>query len=313
MINTKGQTCVSVIMNCYNGEKYLREAIDSVLEQTYENWELIIWDNQSIDKTSSIANSYDDKRIQYFLADKYTSLGEARNLAIKESKGEIIGFLDCDDLWLPGKLKKQVPLFQDQKVGIAICDTLFFNKRGTNKQLYKKKKPPTGMVFSELLSGYFISLETAMIRRQALDDLGYWFDTRFEVIEEYDLFVRLGYTWEVDYVDEVLAKWRVHASSWTWRKSEYFPKEKKLMLESLSNNIPNFLDYYQNEVKIFKISLVIEESMILWANGNKIQARKTIKPNINGNIKSQLLYYLMFLPFGFYKFLHRLKGTVHPA
>ena len=85
------------------------------------------------------------------------------------------------------------------------------------------------------------------------------------------------------------------------------------MLESLSNNIPNFLDYYQNEVKIFKISLVIEESMILWANGYNNQARKTIKPNINGNIKSQLLYYLMFLPFGFYKFLHRLKGTVHPA
>ena len=108
---------VSIIMNCHNGEKYLNEAICSVLSQTYENWELIFWDNQSTDKSSVIVQKYKDTRIQYFYAETYTRLGEARNHAIKKSQGEFIAFLDCDDLWMSTKLEKQIPLFSDTRVG----------------------------------------------------------------------------------------------------------------------------------------------------------------------------------------------------
>ena len=65
---------VSILMNCYNGEKFLREAIESVLAQTYLNWELIFWDNQSTDQSADIFNSYDDKRLKYFYASKHTLL-----------------------------------------------------------------------------------------------------------------------------------------------------------------------------------------------------------------------------------------------
>ena len=77
------QPLVSVIMNCFNGEKYLREAIDSVQAQTYENWELIFWDNQSTDVSAGIVKSFDDPRIYYFYAPKHTHLYEARNYAIE--------------------------------------------------------------------------------------------------------------------------------------------------------------------------------------------------------------------------------------
>ena len=311
-IGTNSQPLVSVIMNCFNGEQYLQEAIDSVLTQTYRNWELIIWDNGSTDHTAEISKSYDDKRIHYFLADKYTPLGEARNLAIQKSIGEIIGFLDCDDVYLQQKMEKQVPLFYNPKVGIVICDTLFFNQKGTNTQLYEKKKPPIGMVFRELLSEYFVSLETVMIRRQALEDLDYWFNPRFEVIEEYDLFVRIGYSWELAYVDEVLAKWRVHESSWTWTKSELFPLEQKLMLEILSKWIPNFSDIYPNEINKVKRLIAFEEAQNFWQNGYERKARKIIKPFIRGHIKYQLFYFLTFFPFGIYKFLQTLRGAIHP-
>ena len=89
-MNIKNQKLVSIIMNCYNSEKYLKQAIDSVLNQSYNSWELIIWDNKSTDNTSLIANSYDDNRIKYFLAENFSPLGEARNMAIKKSTGEII-------------------------------------------------------------------------------------------------------------------------------------------------------------------------------------------------------------------------------
>ena len=92
------QPLVSVIMNCYNGEKYLRESIDSVVAQTYENWELIFWDNHSTDNSAQIVQSYGDSRIYYFCSQTFTPLGEARNLAIKQSNSEFIAILDCNHI-----------------------------------------------------------------------------------------------------------------------------------------------------------------------------------------------------------------------
>ena len=82
------KSLVSVIINCFNGEKYLREALDSVITQTYKNWEIIFWDNQSTDESAEIFNSYDDVRLRYFLAPKFTKLGQARNLAVANATGE---------------------------------------------------------------------------------------------------------------------------------------------------------------------------------------------------------------------------------
>ena len=95
---------VSIIINCYNGEKYLREAIDSIYSQTYVNWEIIFWDNCSTDRSAEIAKSF-DHRLRYYCTVDTTPLGAARNLAIKKTKGKYIAFLDCDDLYLPEKLE----------------------------------------------------------------------------------------------------------------------------------------------------------------------------------------------------------------
>ena len=105
---------VSVIMNCCNGEKYLREAIDSVYAQTYQNWEIIFWDNNSTDNSALIAQSYDE-RLKYFLAKERTPLGKARVLAANEGKGEYLSFLDCDDLWETHKTEKQIKLLLSDK------------------------------------------------------------------------------------------------------------------------------------------------------------------------------------------------------
>src|SRR5829696_2506866 len=104
---------VSVIMNCFNGEKYLREAIDSVLAQSYTNWEIIFWDNQSTDDSARIVRSYRDPRLKYFYAPTHLPLYGARNHAIDRAAGELIAFLDVDDWWIPSKLEQQVPLFAD--------------------------------------------------------------------------------------------------------------------------------------------------------------------------------------------------------
>ena len=84
---------VSIMMNCYNGEKYLREAIESVLAQTFQNWELIFWDNQSTDQSANIFKSYKDPRLKYFLSPEHTDLGGGRAKAFQHLKGEFIAMM----------------------------------------------------------------------------------------------------------------------------------------------------------------------------------------------------------------------------
>ena len=107
---------VSVIMNCHNGSKFLEQSIDSIISQTYKNWELIFWDNVSQDDSKKIINKFSDNRIKYFKSKKFNRLYKSRNLAIQNAKGEFISFLDTDDLWQKDKLEKQMNFFQKMKV-----------------------------------------------------------------------------------------------------------------------------------------------------------------------------------------------------
>ena len=115
-------------MNCYNGEKYLPQALKSVLEQTYNNWELIFWDNQSTDKSAEVFKKYNDIRFKYFYASSHTFLYEARNEAVRRTKGEFIAILDVDDWWIPEKLEMQLSLFKDDKVGFVYGNLWVFEE-----------------------------------------------------------------------------------------------------------------------------------------------------------------------------------------
>ena len=117
MVNeTAKNPLVSVIMNCHNGETYLKESISSLINQTYKNWELIFWDNFSSDSSKEVLMQFSDKRIKYYYTKNFTPLYEARNLAIKKTSGEFISFLDTDDWWSPKRLEKQIELFLKIKI-----------------------------------------------------------------------------------------------------------------------------------------------------------------------------------------------------
>ena len=106
---------VSIIMNCYNGDKYLKTSVNSILKQDYKNWELIFWDNKSTDKSKKIINSYKDKRIKYYRSNIFTSLYKARNLAISKARGKYLCFLDVDDWWDKSKISSQINVLKKIK------------------------------------------------------------------------------------------------------------------------------------------------------------------------------------------------------
>ena len=105
---------VSVIINVLNGAATLPEAVDSVLTQTFSDWELIVWDDGSSDNSGEILSGYVDGRIRYVRSEQRVALGQARQRAIDLARGEWIAFLDQDDIWLPHKLERQLALARDR-------------------------------------------------------------------------------------------------------------------------------------------------------------------------------------------------------
>ena len=125
----KKKPLVSIIMNCHNGEQYLRESILSVINQKYKNWELIFFDNNSKDQSVKIAKSFFNKKIRVFKSRKFLKLYEARNNALKYAKGKYVSFLDTDDLWSPAKLKIQVQYLLKKKNKICFFKFLLLEKK----------------------------------------------------------------------------------------------------------------------------------------------------------------------------------------
>ena len=302
---------VSVIMNGHNAAEYVESAIYSVLSQTYDEFELIFYDNCSYDDTQAIVRSFEDKRVKYYKSDRFLPLGEARNNAIGQSAGELIAFLDTDDLWLPTKLERQVPIFSDPNIGIVISDTIFLNNDRDVRQPFRFSKPPTGNVFSALIKNYFISLETAVVRKSALGSLDHMFDTRFQVLEEYDLFVRLSYFWELGYVDEVLGKWRMHSKSWTWTKGDLFLEERIIFVEKLKQSIPNFnRSNYPSEYKSLQRALDWDMARKYWKSGDNKSCRKLLSKYKFNSMKWFAAYLLSFLPFAIFQFVLKKFGRI---
>jgi glycosyltransferase involved in cell wall biosynthesis len=202
---------VSVIMNCYNSQQYLSEAIESVLSQTYSNWEIIFWDNQSNDGSAEIFKSYADDRMKYFYAPQHTTLGQARNLAFAKANGEWCGILDCDDIWLPQKLEKQLDSYSINKdIGVIYSD---YNIIGSDGQIKKGSGKLSeiyeGYVFKEIFAEEFtVCWPTVLFNICAIREVGLF--STYKYLEDLDILIRLSEKYRFIFVNEKLASYRVH-------------------------------------------------------------------------------------------------------
>ena len=285
---------VSIIMNCYNGAKYLNEAIESLIDQTYKNWELIFYDNCSTDESVKIIKKYKDKRIKYFKSKKKINLGLARYNALQKCKGSYIAFFDCDDIWFKEKLRSQLPLFKDKEVGIVISNSIIFNKKRSKKLYFYK--PPEGKVFYDLINNYFISLDTVILRKDSLKKVEKNFQSKFNMIHDLDLLIRLSFFTKLAYYPNVLSKWRVHNLSGSYNKDEKFIKEKKVFINEISNKFKDDRKFkiakkkFLNELKYNKLlNLII--------SGKKKSLLKKVL-NLEANLKKIVLLIFLIFPYG---------------
>jgi glycosyltransferase involved in cell wall biosynthesis len=225
---------VSIIINCYNGEKYLSEAIKSVLFQTYKNFEIIFWDNKSIDNSKSIYKNFNDKRLRYFYSKTHTSLYEARNLAIRKSKGDFIAFLDVDDYWEKNKLYKQVKKIKNKKVDLVYSNYFNLNQfTGLKKKAYNKKLPE-GIIFKKLLNQYFIGIGTVLMKREVFFKNKEFFNKKYNIIGDFDFFVRISKKFFFASIQSPLLTYRIHNKSFSHNNYKIYIKEFKYWFKNQS-------------------------------------------------------------------------------
>lgn len=213
---------VSIITNCYNGEAYLDETIKSVLNQTYTDWEYLLFDNCSTDKSAEIFKSYNDTRFKYYRHDHTVPLGHGRYEAVKLIHGDFVCFIDSDDLWLPQNLEKQVAIMEsDSSIGIVYTDYQPFgvnNKiRETSKHGYRTMR--------EMLEFYDLGLSSTMFRRELLQKYNISINKSYQIIADFDLFIRLSRVSKCYHIKENLVKYRTHtknlSSTYTKTRLEY--------------------------------------------------------------------------------------------
>ena len=281
-------------MNCYNGENYLDESLNSVINQTYKNWELIFYDNCSTDKSVNILKKHNDKRIKYFKSKKKINLGLARKKALSKAKGDFIAFLDTDDIWKKNKLNKQLKFFNDEKIGFTITNSIFFNKF-KSKYFYSSKRNFEKKVFNKLIENYFISFDTVIIKSIYLKKLNHMIDEKFNIIHDMDLLIRLSDICEMIYIPFSLSKWRMREESLSYNNFDKIIKEKKIFIKKISRIKKNDLsfDYSKN---IYMDTLRRQEILFLLSE-KKIFKAFSLLNKLKFNIKNVILIIVIFLPF----------------
>ena len=206
---------VSVIMPVYNGQRFVCAAVESILSQSFTDFELILVNDGSTDQSSELIHAFRDPRIRIFEGESNRGAAAAKNRGIAESQGALIAFLDCDDLALPERLSEQVRFFnRHPEVGVLGSAMITIDENGE----------PTGEthfaqsgVFETLLFSNALAQSTVMLRRSALGLER--FITEFQPAEDYDLWVRLGCCTRLANLPQSLVRYRIHSGGISSRQS----------------------------------------------------------------------------------------------
>lgn len=195
---------VTVIIPTYNRGYVIRRALNSVLNQTYRNLEVIVVDDGSTDDTETILRSFAETRLRYIRHEVRRGAAAARNTGIKASSSKFIAFQDSDDEWLCEKLERQMAVFRQAGNEVGVVYTGFLRLEH-NKASYwpQKHTNKTGNILESLLNGNFVTTQAVVVRRECLNKAGL-FDEQLPRFQDWELFIRIAKHYEFICIDEPL-------------------------------------------------------------------------------------------------------------
>lgn len=278
-------------MNCYNGEKYLHEALSSIISQTYQNWELIFYDNQSTDQSKVIFESFKDPRFFYYYAETHTKLFKARNLAMQKAKGDLIAFLDVDDYWSEIKLERQCDKFKENPnldfifSKYSVVDEYFDRVKSKQKVDLGKKNP------EDLILDYQVGLSTVMFRKSLISKHHFNFDENYNIIGDFDAFAHLIQNVNYHYIDKELSFYRWHNNNLSTVNHKQELEELENWLEKRRGQVSLKIEkHIRNKISYMKAINIIK-------NDTLFKSLKKIFFLKNLSAQFKLLIYLIYFKF----------------
>lgn len=269
----------SVAIPTYNRKPFLKKAVDSVLKQTFSDWELIIVDDGSNDRTQDLIANYNDSRIKYFYQPN-KGVSSARNRCIKESEGYYICPLDSDDWWDKDKLKIHKQYIEEYPQYKIFHTQEIWHKNGRIVPQKNKHKKPSGIIFPHCLPLCCVSISTACIHKSIFNETGL-FDENLSACEDYDFWLRISLKYPVFLINKLLTlknggrpdqlsqkpeldKYRITALSKFIKDPLLKTEQKRLVRDELSKKIKvylngcikrnkaNEIEYYTNLLKKYE-------------------------------------------------------------
>lgn len=284
---------ISIILPTYNRAHLLKRAINSVLNQTFKNWELLIIDDGSTDNTKNIINDFsNDNRIKYFYKENSGGPAGPRNMGINEATGEYIAFLDSDDEWLSEKLEKQLSLFNNTNfnIGFVGCNVNIIEKLNDNtlKSSDYKIKYNGNILQNILESNFILSCSNVLTKKNILIQNG-GFDTQLKYLDDWDMWIKISMSgYDFDFIKYPLFNYYIHETNITknfnsyqiflekvtiLNKYKYFSEDTKKLLKTglqfLSyNNEVASIEYIKKSLSIKPYNLLSLASYHLLSRGN---------------------------------------------
>ncbi|MFX0139444.1 MAG: glycosyltransferase family 2 protein [Candidatus Hodarchaeota archaeon] len=292
------QPNLSIIIPCYNDGDIISRAIQSILKQTYQNFEITVVNDGSTDQTEKIVRKFQDMdgRIKYLKHEINRGLSATRNTGIKNAKGDYIAFLDADDEWLPNKLQKQLELFQNsnnKKLGFVSTGTIFV--RGKNRKSYWLP-PKRGYIFTELLKGNIIlgGGSSCLIKKVVFDECGL-FDESDQMYsqQDYEMWLRIAQKYEFNIVEEYLTK--CYDSKGINYNVVYIDPAKGVasslyILKKYKNIFKKHPNAYSSKLKFLGIQYILARLAK--------KARRCLLESIKFNPRDYFSYFYLLISFG---------------
>jgi len=200
---------VSVVIPTYNYAKYIARSVESVVNQSFQDFEILVVDDGSTDNTREVIETKYKTKVRYFYQEN-SGAPSARNRGIEESKGDYLAFLDADDEWFPSKLEKQIDKFKSSADTVGLIYSGFAYIWGESEDKGNKIIPTLrGNIFPSFLKGSVLGSPTPVIRKPCFQKAG-TFDETLPSSQDWDMWLRISKHYEVDFVPDVLAKHYIH-------------------------------------------------------------------------------------------------------